>query len=121
MELMESQSTFHLHVLEMVRQYPLQKTFNLRPSIKTDCKAKINVIAKEDGRFIINRVYLDHNHALSLERARHFRCNKVTDSHVKKKLELLDLAGVTLSKNFHSLVVEAGGYENLPFGEKEYV
>ncbi|XP_059639492.1 protein FAR1-RELATED SEQUENCE 4-like [Cornus florida] len=104
-------------------QYGKQKsiardTFHPRPLIKTNCKAKINVTAKDDGKFIIARVYLDHNHALSPTKVRHFRCNKALDPHVKR-LELNDLAGIKLNKNFHSAVVEAGGYENLPFGEKE--
>ncbi|XP_059669233.1 protein FAR1-RELATED SEQUENCE 5-like [Cornus florida] len=60
--------------------------FHPRPSSKTNCKAKINVIVKDDGRFTISGVYLDHNHALSPGKARHYRC---------------------------------GGYENLPFGERE--
>ncbi|XP_059663720.1 protein FAR1-RELATED SEQUENCE 4-like [Cornus florida] len=90
-----------------------------RPLTKTNCKAKINITAKDDGRFIIVRVYLDHNHALSPGKVRHFQRNKVLDSHVKRKLELNDTAGIKLNKNFHALVVEAGRYENLTFGEKE--
>ncbi|XP_059649566.1 protein FAR-RED IMPAIRED RESPONSE 1-like [Cornus florida] len=95
-----------------------KESFHSRPSTKTNCKAKINVIAKEDGRFIITRVYLDHNHALSPGKVQHFRCNKVPDSHVRKRLELNDLAGITESKKNHSLV-EAGGQEKLPSGERE--
>ncbi|GKE10701.1 hypothetical protein Tco_1414252 [Tanacetum coccineum] len=35
------------------------------------------------------------------------------------RLELNDNAGISLNKKFHSLVVEANGYENLPFGERD--
>ncbi|XP_059643663.1 protein FAR1-RELATED SEQUENCE 6-like isoform X2 [Cornus florida] len=94
-------------------------SFHPRPSTKTNCKAKINVIAKDDGKFVISGVYLNHNHASSPGKVRHYRCNKVLNSHVKKRLELNDLAGITLRKNFHSLVVEGGGYEKLSFGERE--
>jgi len=38
---------------------------------------------------------------------------------VKKRLELNDWAGICLNKNFNSLVVEKGGYEQLTFGEKD--
>ncbi|XP_059637753.1 protein FAR-RED IMPAIRED RESPONSE 1-like [Cornus florida] len=96
-----------------------KNSFHPRPSTKTNCKAKINVTTKDDGRFIIPRVCLDHNHVLSPGKVQHFRCNKVIDSHVRKRLELNDLAGITLNKYYHSLVVEAGGYEYLPFGERE--
>ncbi|XP_047320296.1 protein FAR-RED IMPAIRED RESPONSE 1-like [Impatiens glandulifera] len=40
------------------------------------------------------------------------------DSTTKRKLELNDQAGITLSKSFQSFVVEAGGYDNLPFDER---
>ncbi|XP_042423585.1 protein FAR1-RELATED SEQUENCE 8-like [Zingiber officinale] len=90
-----------------------------RPSIKTNCKAKINVVIRNDDNFVISSVSLEHNHVLSPGKSRHFRCNKLLDSTTKRKLELNDQAGITLSKSFHSLVVEAGGYENLTFDERK--
>ncbi|XP_042472074.1 protein FAR1-RELATED SEQUENCE 6-like [Zingiber officinale] len=90
-----------------------------RPSTKTNCKAKINVVIRNDDNFVINSVSLEHNHVLSPGKSRHFRCNKLLDSTTKRKLELNDQAGITLSKSFHSLVVEAGGYENLSFDERK--
>ncbi|WOK98442.1 protein FAR1-RELATED SEQUENCE 5 [Canna indica] len=41
------------------------------------------------------------------------------DFYSKRRLELNDYAGIPLNKNFHSLVVEAKGFQNLPFGEKD--
>ncbi|KAG6506554.1 hypothetical protein ZIOFF_031878 [Zingiber officinale] len=90
-----------------------------RPSTKTNCKAKINVAIRNDGNFVITSLCLEHNHILSPEKSRHFRCNKVLDSAIKRKLELNDQAGITLSKSFRSFVVEAGGYENLTFDERK--
>ncbi|XP_042423040.1 protein FAR1-RELATED SEQUENCE 4-like [Zingiber officinale] len=90
-----------------------------RPSIKTNCKAKINVVIRNDDNFVINNVSLEHNHVLSPGKSWYFRCNKLLDSTTKRKLELNDQAGITLSKSFHSLVVEAGGYENLTFNERK--
>ncbi|KAG6511007.1 hypothetical protein ZIOFF_029056 [Zingiber officinale] len=90
-----------------------------QPSSKTNCKAKINVAVRNDGNFVITSVDLEHNHLLSPGKSRHFRCNKVLDSSTKRKLELNDQAGITLSKSFHSCVVEAGGYENLSFDERK--
>ena len=34
-------------------------------------------------------------------------------------MELNDLAGIKLSKSYHSVVVEGGGFKSLSFGEKE--
>ncbi|KAG6523513.1 hypothetical protein ZIOFF_013374 [Zingiber officinale] len=90
-----------------------------RPSSKTNCKAKINVAVRNDRNFVITSVDLEHNHLLSPGKSRHFRCNKVLDSSTKRKLELNDQAGITLSKSFHSCVVEARGYENLSFDERK--
>ncbi|KAL4592423.1 hypothetical protein LXL04_005417 [Taraxacum kok-saghyz] len=86
---------------------------------KTDCKAKISVIAYGDGRCAITRVFLEHNHALSPKKSRFQRSHKKMDSYAKRRLELNDYAGIPLNKSFHSLVVEAKGYDKLPFGETD--
>ncbi|OAY68896.1 Protein FAR-RED IMPAIRED RESPONSE 1 [Ananas comosus] len=41
------------------------------------------------------------------------------DPSIKRRLDLNDRAGIRLNKNFNSIAVEAGGYENLIFGEKD--
>lgn len=38
---------------------------------------------------------------------------------MKMMLELNDQAGINVSRNFRSFVVDADGYENLTFGEKD--
>ena len=42
------------------------------------------------------------------------------DSYVKRRLELNDKAGIRISKNYKSIVIEAVWFEKLPFGEKDY-
>ncbi|XP_071728062.1 protein FAR-RED IMPAIRED RESPONSE 1-like [Rutidosis leptorrhynchoides] len=88
-------------------------------SCKTDCPAKISVIVDYDGTCTISCVSLEHNHALSPRKSRFQRSHKKIDSYSKRRLELNDSAGISLAKNFHSLVVEAEGYENLAFGERD--
>ena len=63
---------------------------------------------------------LDHVHTLSLGKARYFRSHKKMDSYVKRRLELNDKAGIRISKNYKSIVIEVEGFEKLPFGEKDY-
>ncbi|KAF5459929.1 hypothetical protein F2P56_019835 [Juglans regia] len=75
--------------------------------------SKRNIRQDDDGTVI-----LDHVHACSSGKAKHFRCFKKVDARVAKRLEINDEAGIRLSKNFKSLVVEAGGYENCAFGEE---
>ena len=97
----------------------VKSAFNPRLSTKTNCEAKINIIVGNDRYFTISSVNLEHNHALSPHKARFERCNKKMDAYVKRRLELNDQAGIGLSKNFHSLAVESGGYENLTYTEKD--
>jgi hypothetical protein len=66
-----------------------------------------------------SKVELNHNHSLSSGKARFFKCNKKIKDAAKRRLELNDRAGIRTSKNFESLVVESGGFESLPFGERD--
>nr|XP_043616041.1 protein FAR1-RELATED SEQUENCE 5-like [Erigeron canadensis] len=97
------------------------KTESSRPrlSSKTGCKAKVRVIVKSSGKCSISLVLLEHNHVSSPAKSRFQRSHKKMDSYTKRRLELNDHAGIPLHKNFHSLVVEAKGYENLPFDERD--
>ncbi|KAL6566440.1 hypothetical protein OROGR_002055 [Orobanche gracilis] len=103
------------------RKY-VSKTSNIlkpNPVTKTQCKARLNVCVSVEGIFNVTSVILEHNHELSPTKVRYFRCNKKLGPHVKKRLVINDQAGVNGSKSFRSLVVEANGYENLTFGEKD--
>ncbi|XP_062152243.1 protein FAR-RED IMPAIRED RESPONSE 1-like [Alnus glutinosa] len=87
-------------------------------TIRTGCKATLN--AKLVGTtWYVTNVNLCHNHDLSPGKARYFRCHKKLDPATKRKLDIDDRAGIRTNKIYNSLAVEAGGYENLTFGEKE--
>ncbi|OAY76793.1 Protein FAR1-RELATED SEQUENCE 9 [Ananas comosus] len=91
-----------------------------RPSVaKTNCPARINVVINADSSCVISKITLEHNHTLSPYKSRFFPCNRVIDTSVKRRLDLNDRAGIRLNKSFNSIVVEADGYENLTFGEKD--
>lgn len=51
-----------------------------KPSLKTDCKAKVNATACLDGKYRLSNVVLDHNHKLSPGKARFYKSNKKLDS-----------------------------------------
>ncbi|KAK9996085.1 hypothetical protein SO802_020771 [Lithocarpus litseifolius] len=89
-----------------------------QPQSKTGCKAHFNMIRCLNG-WILKSMELDHNHGLSPGKTRFYKCNRVLKPHVKRQLELNAKAGIKMNKNFNSLVVEAGGHENLPFLEKD--
>ncbi|CAA0828586.1 Protein FAR1-RELATED SEQUENCE 5 [Striga hermonthica] len=96
-----------------------KSSFASKLSTKTSCKAKIKLTLCDDGNIQVTTVHLDHDHLLSPGKARHFRCNRKIDDRVKRRLEINDEAGIGVSKNFHSLVVEANRYENVTFNEKD--
>ncbi|KAF5443904.1 hypothetical protein F2P56_036424 [Juglans regia] len=89
-----------------------------RPTGKTDCKTRINAL-KVEGKMRLTTVHNTHNHGLSPKKSRFFRCNREVSETVKRVLDTNDLAGIRMNKSFGSLVVGAGGFENLPFLEKD--
>ena len=64
-----------------------------RPTEKTGCKAKINAL-KVDGKLQLATVHNIHNHNLSPEKSRFFRCNKDVSDSVKRVLDTNDMAGI---------------------------
>ncbi|KAF5464628.1 hypothetical protein F2P56_014692 [Juglans regia] len=85
---------------------------------KMECKAKINALKVADGKFRLTTVHNIHNHDLSPKKSLFFQCNREVSESVKRVLDTNDLAGIRMNKSFKSLVVGAGGFENLPFLEK---
>ncbi|XP_041000645.1 protein FAR1-RELATED SEQUENCE 5-like [Juglans microcarpa x Juglans regia] len=89
-----------------------------RPTSKTDCKARMNVMLK-DGKLCVTSIFNTHNHGLSSRKSKFFRCNREVNESVRRVLDTNDEAGIQMNKSFHALVTEAGGFENVPFGEKD--
>ncbi|KAI9182833.1 hypothetical protein LWI28_029270 [Acer negundo] len=85
---------------------------------KTKCKAKINAL-RCDEKLRLTMVHNIHNHGLSPKKSRFFRCNREVSNAVKRVLDTNDMAGVRMNKSFGYLVVDAGGFENLSFLEKD--
>ena len=90
----------------------------LKPQTKTDCKAQLGLVLCPNGKWILRSMVLGHNHGLSPSKTRFYKCNRIIEPHVKKKLELNDKAGIRMNKRFNSFVVAVGGHENLSFLEK---
>ncbi|XP_041003397.1 protein FAR1-RELATED SEQUENCE 5-like [Juglans microcarpa x Juglans regia] len=89
-----------------------------RPTIKTDCKARINAHLVE-GSWVVTTVEIAHNHStVSPQKSRFFRSHKCLDEYSQRMLDLNDRAGIRMNKNFGALMVDAGGFENLQFQEK---
>ncbi|XP_022859024.1 protein FAR-RED IMPAIRED RESPONSE 1-like [Olea europaea var. sylvestris] len=94
-------------------------TLKPQPTSQIDCKARISASADKVGKWRINTVYLEHNHKTSPSKSRLFRCNRELTANAKRKLELNDMAGIPLHKSYNSVVVEAWGYNNLTYVERD--
>ncbi|XP_028092999.1 protein FAR-RED IMPAIRED RESPONSE 1-like [Camellia sinensis] len=62
---------------------------------------------------------VEHTHDLIPSDSWHFPMNKRIRTPMKRRLEINDEAGIRVSTNFNSIVVEAGGYEALTFDERD--
>ncbi|XP_042974647.1 uncharacterized protein LOC122306279 [Carya illinoinensis] len=91
-----------------------------RQTEKLGCMARINATLNDEGGYSLTSVNLEHTHICSTGKARHFKCFKNVDACVTKRFEINDEARIRTVKYFKSLLVEAGGYKNVPFEEKEY-
>ncbi|XP_022847495.1 protein FAR1-RELATED SEQUENCE 5-like [Olea europaea var. sylvestris] len=83
------------------------------------CKVRLTASMDSRGIWRINILNLDHNHKTSPSKSRLYRCNRELSTHVKRRLEVNDMAGIPLHKSFNSTVIEVGGYENMTCVEKD--
>ncbi|KAG6639156.1 protein FAR1-RELATED SEQUENCE 5-like [Carya illinoinensis] len=91
-----------------------------RATTKTDCKAKVNATLNKNEKWVITTVEHVHNHiTISPKKSRLLRSHKRLDEYSQRILDLNDRAGIRLNKNYFSLVVDAGGFENLDFQERD--
>ncbi|XP_028058881.1 protein FAR-RED IMPAIRED RESPONSE 1-like [Camellia sinensis] len=93
----------------------------LKPSLSTkiDFQARVRTTLQKDGRFMLTTVNLDRNHDLIPTDSHHFAMNKKILTPMKRRLEINDQEGIGVSRNYKSIVVEAGGYESLTFDERD--
>ncbi|XP_035549729.1 protein FAR1-RELATED SEQUENCE 5-like [Juglans regia] len=91
-----------------------------RATTKTDCKAKVNATLNKNEKWVITTVENVHNHiTVSPKKTRLLRSHKRLDDYSQRILDLNDRAGIRMNKNYFSLVVDAGGFENLEFQERD--
>ncbi|KAK9269888.1 hypothetical protein L1049_025461 [Liquidambar formosana] len=96
-----------------------KNTLNPRPSVKSGCKAKINIVVRNVCDYVISKVSLIHNHGLSPGKSRHFPSHRIVDPISKRMLEFNDRAGIPLVKSYRALVIRNGGYDCVNFGERD--
>ncbi|KAG2672850.1 hypothetical protein I3760_13G060700 [Carya illinoinensis] len=91
-----------------------------RPTTKTDCKARVNATLNKNEKWVFTTVVNAHNHIIVRpKKTRLLRSHKCLDEYSQRILELNDRASIRMIKNYYSLVVDAGGFDNLQFQEKD--
>ncbi|XP_042944828.1 protein FAR1-RELATED SEQUENCE 5-like [Carya illinoinensis] len=104
------------------KYYPKPNTNISKPraTTKMGCKVKVNATLNCHEKWVFTTIENSHNHiTLSPKKSRLLRSHKHLDEYSQRILKLNDRAGIRMHKNFYSLVVDAGGYENLAFQEKD--
>ncbi|XP_052171507.1 protein FAR1-RELATED SEQUENCE 6-like [Diospyros lotus] len=91
-----------------------------QPTIKIGGFARLTITTDLNRVWRVTKVILEHNHPTSPLKSRLYRCNQKLTEKVKRKLKVNNIAGIPMHKSYNSAVVEADGYENLPFIEKDY-
>ena len=57
---------------------------------------------------------------MSPDKTKYFPCNCSISASAEKHIEMNDCVGININQNFNFIVVEASGYENVSFLEKDY-
>jgi hypothetical protein len=58
----------------------------------------------------VTSIIIDHNHDLSPNKGRYFKCNRNLNSSVRRKIIVNDISKIGLSQSYNSLAIEVGWY-----------
>jgi zinc finger SWIM domain-containing protein 3 len=91
-----------------------------RSTIKNSCEAGIKASMDiTDRKWRILSFIENHNHDLSPSKSRHFAAFRHISTETKRRLLINDNAGVRVNNSIKSFIVEAGGYENVTYNQKD--
>uniref|UniRef100_A0A2N9FU91 Protein FAR1-RELATED SEQUENCE n=1 Tax=Fagus sylvatica TaxID=28930 RepID=A0A2N9FU91_FAGSY len=91
-----------------------------RSTIKNACEAGIKASMDiTDKKWRILSFIEDHNHDLSPSKSRHFAAFRHISTDTRRRLLINDNAGVRINSSIKASVVEAGGYENVTYNQRD--
>ena len=91
-----------------------------RSTIKNSCEVGIKAsMDSTDRKWRILGFIENHNHDLSPNKFRHFATFRRISMDIKRRLLINDNAGVRVNSSIKSSIVEADGYENVTYNEKD--
>uniref|UniRef100_A0A2N9IGD9 SWIM-type domain-containing protein n=1 Tax=Fagus sylvatica TaxID=28930 RepID=A0A2N9IGD9_FAGSY len=91
-----------------------------RSTIKNACEAGIKASMDiTDKKWRILSFIEDHNHDLSPSKSRHFAAFRHISTDTKRRLLINDNAGIRINSSIKASVVEAGGYKNVTYNQRD--
>ncbi|XP_074265922.1 protein FAR1-RELATED SEQUENCE 5-like [Silene latifolia] len=74
----------------------------------------------KDDFIVIKKASMEHNHDdVDPANSRHMVGYRLWDEYFKRRAMMNDEAGISIAKNFNTLVREVGGHANLPIKERD--
>ena len=91
-----------------------------RATIKNSCEVGIKASMDiTDWKWMILSFIENHNHDLSPNKSRHFVAFRHISTDTRRRLLINDNTGVRVNSSIKSSIVEAGGYENVTYNQKD--
>lgn len=88
--------------------------------LRSDCKARLRVVSKRDGPWVVSVFRKDHNHELLNPEQSYLLRSARNLSHAKKSIvEALHGAGIGISRVCHFMEKESGGPQNVGFTRQD--
>ncbi|KAK9748686.1 hypothetical protein RND81_02G073600 [Saponaria officinalis] len=87
---------------------------------QVSCKVFVDGRIKFGGdKFVITQCELVHNHEVDPSTSRHVSNYMHIGEYFKKRMMLNDRTEIPMTRNFNTLVLEGGGYKNIPFNYRD--
>uniref|UniRef100_A0A2N9HJ74 Protein FAR1-RELATED SEQUENCE n=1 Tax=Fagus sylvatica TaxID=28930 RepID=A0A2N9HJ74_FAGSY len=91
-----------------------------RSTIKNACEAGIKASMDiTDKKWRILSFIEEHNHDLSPSKSKHFAAFRHISTDTRRRLLINDNAGVRINSSIKASIVEAGGYENVTYNQRD--
>ncbi|KAL8463993.1 hypothetical protein ACS0TY_033797 [Phlomoides rotata] len=84
-----------------------------KTSKRVGCTTKLNVIRHVNGSWIISKMVTEHNHEIDPTFSPLMPAHRHVNVHMKRQLEVNDIAGIRPCKNMRICEVQSGGPQNL--------
>ena len=98
----------------------IDDTSKKKSTIKNSCEVRIKALMDiTDQKWKILSFIENQNHDLSPSKFRHFVAFRHISTDTKRRLLINDNAGVKVNNSIKSSIVEAGGYENMTYNQKD--